>query len=83
MKAENICFIPSSLALFLSPTVNLCWLIIGSTYVYSDEDWCDHHLQTSAYVVITLGYIVLIPVIMVLCTIMVGIYAVACDPDYD
>ena len=81
VKAENRWF--QHLALLLSPAVNLCWLIIGSTYVYSDEVWCDASIQTSAYVVMTMGYIVVIPAIMVLCAIMVGVYAVACDPDYD
>ena len=81
VKAEHLCV--QHLALLLSPAVNLCWLIIGSTYVYSDEVWCDASIQTSAYVVMTMGYIVVIPAIMVLCAIMVGVYGVAFDPDWD
>ena len=69
--------------LLLNPAVNLCWLLIGSAYVYGDEDWCDTSLHTSAYVVITLGYIVVVPAIIVLCLFMAGTYVVACATDYD
>ena len=69
-------------ALYLNPAANLCWLIVGSTLVYGQE-WCDADLHTAAYVAITLGYIVVIPAIIIISMVMFGVYAVACDPDYD
>ena len=64
-------------ALYLNPAANLCWLIVGSTSVYGQE-WCDADLHTAAYVVIILGYIVVIPAIVIISMVMVDHFYCQC-----
>ena len=50
--------------------------MVGSIYVYGDNDWCGANLQTAAFGLVALGYAILIPVALIVCVAMSSDFAV-------
>ena len=67
-KTKNLTLL--DLVLFLSPAVNLCWLIICSSYLFIDALYCDTNRQFSFYVGITYLYAVVIPAFIDSCLLL-------------